>query len=652
MGMSRAIGRVLMMSGVLVLGQLQPAAGQTAPSTYSAYTGTDSKPIPSAPLLGAVNTSINDPTFGSRILRVTDQNTLAGGSLISAEGGFFRTWNANSTAIKLQDAHGSAYWLEFNPATFKVGDGSSTPVLHQPPFDSRWIWSAVNADVIYAARYWSGQNGFTKYNKVDQTSTYLGAPSNGDRVPTEPVVVGMDKWVCAAAGLGQQNTYPEIFCLDPNNPSNTLLINVPAKTLNGVLSSDPNWPTTDTNPDPNTNTCDTGQTVIGIHSIDGSAGNAWLGVSFHCDDFGRGGNAVFNLTTRTWSLLRDQDHSGGDVYWGGHNTIGDGKFVNGSGSISGRDSRGAVTRNPDGLNPVLRHIMEPPALPNNGSCDPDVAPNYCWYDGEHSSWFNAATNPNAPVLFSRYSTQTRPSPLPAWSDEIIAAATDGSNTVWRFAHNHASPGEGAQFYNQGFAQISPDGRWALLASYWDGTLGDSNPGDFLPKRIDTFIVELSSTATASVAWTDIVNATAIGSTLTKTGGCSGCDDAGAISQQQIASGDGYVEFTIGEANTFWFGGLSHGTPGTSYAGVDFGFRFSSGAADIQENGVYKGGDTTYVAGDVFRVAIVNGQVQYKKNGVLLYTSAGAPIYPARLDAALGTLGATVHDAKISGQLSQ
>src|SRR6266851_626631 len=45
-----------------------------SPSSYSAYSGVDPKPAPPAPALGPANSIINDPTFGSRILRVTDQN--------------------------------------------------------------------------------------------------------------------------------------------------------------------------------------------------------------------------------------------------------------------------------------------------------------------------------------------------------------------------------------------------------------------------------------------------------------------------------------------------------------------------------------------------------------------------------------------------
>ena len=116
-----------------------------------------------------------------------------------------------------------------------------------------------------------------------------------------------------------------------------------------------------------------------------------------------------------------------------------------------------------------------------------------------------------------------------------------------------------------------------------------------------------------VVWTNLVNATVDtgGTILRKSAGCDGCADAGATSQQQLNAGDGYVEFTVGEATTFWMAGLSHGNAGTDWSDIDFAFRFNGiGAADVMENGVYRpGADTSYVAGDVFRVAIVNGRVQ-------------------------------------------
>jgi hypothetical protein len=152
-----------------------------------------------------------------------------------------------------------------------------------------------------------------------------------------------------------------------------------------------------------------------------------------------------------------------------------------------------------------------------------------------------------------------------------------------------------------------------------------------------------------VVWTNLVN-TAVDSTgtvLTKTAGCDGCDDAGATSQQELSAGDGYVEFTVGEATTFWMAGLGHGNDGAGFGDIDFGFRFNGlGGADVIENGTYAGGDTPYAAGDVFRVAVVNGRVQYSRNGRYLKESARVPQYPLLLDASLGNLGTTVRDAKL------
>src|SRR5262245_22321695 len=156
-------------------------------------------------------------------------------------------------------------------------------------------------------------------------------------------------------------------------------------------------------------------------------------------------------------------------------------------------------------------------------------------------------------------------------------------------------------------------------------------------------------ADQAVVWTNLVNTTVSGDVLRKTSGCDGCEDGGASSQAAITPGDGYAEFTIGEAGTFWVGGLSQGDSSTLIADIDFAWRFNgAGWADVLENGVYQsGGDTPYAAGDVFRVAIAGGKVQYSRNGTLLRENQTAvATYPLLLDASLGSLGTTVHNARI------
>jgi hypothetical protein len=156
-----------------------------------------------------------------------------------------------------------------------------------------------------------------------------------------------------------------------------------------------------------------------------------------------------------------------------------------------------------------------------------------------------------------------------------------------------------------------------------------------------------SRAQTSITWTNLVNATVNAAVVQKTAGCDGCQDAGSTSVEQLST-DGYVEFTVGELNTMWLAGLSHGDDDTTYADIDFGFRFNgAGYADILENGIYAGGDTTYAAGDVFRVSIANGRVEYSQNGRYLMESAHVPQMPLLLDSSLLSMGATIRNAVIA-----
>lgn len=154
-------------------------------------------------------------------------------------------------------------------------------------------------------------------------------------------------------------------------------------------------------------------------------------------------------------------------------------------------------------------------------------------------------------------------------------------------------------------------------------------------------------ASGAVVWTELVNVTVTGDVLQKNSGCDGCFDAGAISEQRIAAGDGYVEFSIAETKTLFMAGLSHGNDGTGYADIDFAFRFNgAGGADVLQNGTYVGGDTSYAVGDVFRIAVVGGTVLFSRNGSVLLERTTTVTYPLLLDTALATIGSTLRGAII------
>lgn len=157
--------------------------------------------------------------------------------------------------------------------------------------------------------------------------------------------------------------------------------------------------------------------------------------------------------------------------------------------------------------------------------------------------------------------------------------------------------------------------------------------------------EASST---TVVWTELVNAAVAADVLQKTSGCDGCFDAGAISTQQITSGDGYIEFVIAATNTLFMAGLSHGNGGTDYSEIDFAFRFNgAGQADVVENGSYVGGDTSYAVGDRFSVALVDGTIRFRRNGSVVLQRTTTVTYPLLFDTALASIGDTLRSAIIT-----
>jgi L-seryl-tRNA(Ser) seleniumtransferase len=152
-----------------------------------------------------------------------------------------------------------------------------------------------------------------------------------------------------------------------------------------------------------------------------------------------------------------------------------------------------------------------------------------------------------------------------------------------------------------------------------------------------------SGASEAVRWVSRVNVTATGGTLRKTDGCSGCPDAGAISEQRITSGGGAIQVTASEIAASRTFGLSIGNSGTSSDEIRFGIRLRAGYAQVRESGVYET-DVPFVSGDRFEVRLSGGVVRYFKNGTAFYTSSRSVSYPMLVDSSLSTVGATLTNA--------
>jgi len=161
---------------------------------------------------------------------------------------------------------------------------------------------------------------------------------------------------------------------------------------------------------------------------------------------------------------------------------------------------------------------------------------------------------------------------------------------------------------------------------------------------------LVSAVGEDISWTSHFSVTPSGNSLTKAGDYGW--DAGAVSTKSISTGDGYAEFTASETNTNRMFGLSNGQTDHSYTDIDFAIYLDSGGAiQVYEGGSYRGVVGSYSAGDRLRVSVEGGIVKYRKNGVLLYTSAVTPTHPLLVDTSLYSPGATITNATISGNLS-
>lgn len=155
----------------------------------------------------------------------------------------------------------------------------------------------------------------------------------------------------------------------------------------------------------------------------------------------------------------------------------------------------------------------------------------------------------------------------------------------------------------------------------------------------------SSWVQQAVRWTNGVNVSASGNTLVKTGGCGGCADAGASSEQRVTSGDGGLFFAASDPSALRFVGLTWGEPTHQPTHIKFALRVQGGVAEVRESGAYRT-DVRISAGDILGVTVSGGAVQYSKNGTVFYTSSAALQYPLAIDASIYDVNASVNDAMI------
>jgi hypothetical protein len=156
-----------------------------------------------------------------------------------------------------------------------------------------------------------------------------------------------------------------------------------------------------------------------------------------------------------------------------------------------------------------------------------------------------------------------------------------------------------------------------------------------------------------VRWVSLDDVTVTDNSIEKTGGNSIMFDAGAISDQYIMWGDGYVEVKADGTSAARQFGLSKGNTDSNQNDIDYSIRMSpSGNLYVYEGGTQKySAANGYATGDLLKVGVEGGKVRYYRNETAVYTSTALLTeaqYPLLVDASLQTINGRIADANIAG----
>ena len=537
--------------------------------------------------------------YNTRGIRLTNPSDCGGGDCVTYVG--YSYWrNVNNHAgsgdlyvfLGLNQAAGGT-----GPTLFKVNKTTGAVTNLGPLFDPAspfswataegWYWSATQPSKIYVTDNFGPR--FFRYDAFTHQLTQIYDASTQ---------FGTDKYIWQAhssdddrvhsATLRDKNTYEMLGCLVYREDTH-------------LFSWFPKVGDFD-----ECHVDKSGRWLVSFEQVDGAYGLD---------------NRIIDLQTGTERRILDQDG-------------GTGHMDAGFGYMAGQDNWNNLA------NAVRLYTFDQPTI-----AGPVVYHDSDWsaISADHVAHGNAKPGVPASQQFACGSGATRNN-VPR-GNELVCFKLDTSLDVLVVAPTMIdldAPGGGDDYSKFPKANLDVTGRYLIWTSNMSGS------------RLDAFLVEVpyekltggsSSGGGGGVVWTSLVNATASGGSLQKSGGCDGCDDAGAISQQQIASGDGAVTFTATETNTIRYVGLSHGNTDTRLTDIDFALRIGQGYAEVRENNVYRS-DTPLAAGDTFKVAVEGGVVKYYKNGVVFYTSTVAPTYPLLVDTSLLSAGATVTNATI------
>lgn len=457
-----------------------PSSGITL--TYNAFTNRAAYTEPALPPLGPAGYAFTDPTFGSRIVRVTDANTRPGvtnRSYDTPSAAHQTAWNTDSTYFYIRSTDGTYVPYAFEPSTMTVsriqatstGAGGLTIYSNAEP-----QFSFVSPNVLYGTVQDSSNDWpiIRQYNFA--TGSYTNLLNLGSVAPVaQHTYAGgvsssagaQEKVLAFYGGTGQDRHYLATVLSIGQSAAVTLNTLASTVTAGGVTTP----------------------TAI---TLNFKLHRAWM------DKSGRyvilettapdrqsprfaAAKYVWDTTTNNFTALA------ASALPNGHYSTGFGAMINQDCCTTTSWDAGQWQFRSLATPTVKNDVITPVQLPKET------------YLAEHNSWNNAQAGALVPFVTGLYRYGNNTTAWRAWDDEIVAVQTDAGAagaTVWRFAHhrsdirNDVSPSSPAFWYLPR-PNVSQDGRWAIFTSNWEKTLGaDSKPQSGSSYRQDVFLVEL------------------------------------------------------------------------------------------------------------------------------------------------------------------
>ncbi len=253
------------------------------------------------------------------------------------------------------------------------------------------------------------------------------------------------------------------------------------------------------------------------------------------------------------------------------------------------------------------------------------------------------------------------------SNEIVCFSLDGSESTLVVAPAmtslYASGGGSGDDYAR-----SPKGNLDVTGQYylWTSNMGGSRldafivrvPGELLtgsstpvapitseiiseePSTVSPIVAPVAENIVEAIKWHATRNVTLTGDRITKTSGCDGCADAGAVSTQRIDNGAVTLEFTVQSTAPYMAVGFTRNQSIPKARALQMSLRFQNGIAEVRERDVYKA-DIAFQKGDRFSIAIEGRKVKYARNGVVFHTSTRDIPYPLFAGSANFNLGSAI-----------